>query len=440
MLRLFLIILLFFLSNAGFTQVIDKIITIVGNNIILYSDVITQKIQYLKALQDTIIDECKIIEELIYQNLLLHQAELDSIVISNTELESELNRRLKYFISQVGSEKNLELYFNKPIYEIKSDLREKLKRQMLAEKMQNKLFGHIKVTPSQIKKYYNSLHPDSLPIIDEQYEFLQIVLYPKITEKEKLEYKKKIENIRERINKGESFSTLAILYSDDIQSAFKGGEMGFVNKNELIPEFTIAISKLKEGEVSNVIETDYGYHLLQLVEKKGELVNLRHIFIAFKVTPDEILETKKKLEKIRNLIIKDSLDFKSAVKLYNEDKLFTNSDGYCIDINTNSTRVTLSTLDEDTKNMLMNLEVGQVSNIFEFTDLQGKKGFKIIKLINKYPKRIANLKSDYKLIQDLTLSYYKNKEIKRWINQKLKDTYFIISEDFKNCNFELIKL
>ncbi len=421
-------------------QVIDKVIAVVGNNAILFSDVENQYYQIPnKETYENVDLKCSILEELIYQNLLLHQAELDSVIISDKEVEIEMDRRLRYFINQVGSEKKLEEYFNKPMLEIKADIRKSLRKQMLAEKMQDKIVEKIKVTPSDVRSYYKNLPPDSIPIIDEQLEYQQIVIYPKVSEKEKLETKEKLENIRNRILKGENFATLAVLYSEDPGSAMKGGELGFFSRSDMVPEFSRAAFKLKEGEISPIIETDFGYHIIQLIERRGEQINARHILLTVKSSYEEQIKAQKTLQSIYEKIISDSLNFSKAVTLYSMDKNTAFNEGIVVNPYTNSTRMLKDHIDPITLKQLEKLKVGQISNVFEFMDEKGKQGYKIVKLKARYPSHKANLTDDYDYLRQLTQEHMKQNAIKHWVQQKVKTTFFTIDKDFERCKFSLIK-
>jgi len=437
------IILFELLSYLGFSQkpVIDKVIAVVGNNAILLSDLENQYHQMPdKSKYDNIDLKCNILEELIYQNFLLHQAEIDSVTIGDKEVESEMERRLRYFINQIGSEKKLEEYFNKSIIDIKADLRKSLRKQMLAEKMQEKITGKIKVTPTDVRNFYNNLPPDSIPTINEQVEYQQIVIYPNISEKEKIEAKEKLNNIRERIIKGENFATLAVLYSEDPGSALRGGELGFFTRSDMVPEFSGAAFKLKEGEISPIIETEYGFHIIQLIERKGEQINARHILITVKSNFEELIKAKAKAQNIYQKIISDSITFSKAAITYSMDKNTAFNEGMAVNMFNNTTRFDIDHLDAATAKQIQNLKPGQVSQPFEFSNEQGKKGYKIIKVKARYPEHKANLKDDYNYIQQLTQEHKKQEVIKNWILNKMKSTYFTIDEEYKKCEFNLLKL
>ncbi|HPD24522.1 MAG TPA: peptidylprolyl isomerase, partial [Bacteroidales bacterium] len=278
------------------SNVIDQIVAKVGNEIILKSDI---ENQYYQVLAQGYVEEedlrCEVLEELLFQKLLYLQAKADSIQVTDREVESELDRRLSIFITQYGSEEKLEEYFGKSISEIKSDFRELIREQMMTQKVQQKLTSDIKVSPSDVRMFYESLPKDELPVIQGYYEFSEIVIVPKITKEEKEKTIEKLNNIRERIIQGESFATMAILYSEDPGSASKGGELGFVSRTDLVPEFSaVAFNLTSTNDVSRVVETEYGFHIIQLIERKGNLMNFRHILITPKPDDKSIMEAEKK--------------------------------------------------------------------------------------------------------------------------------------------------
>lgn len=429
-----------YFSGIAQKPVVDKVVAVVGNNAILLSDIENQFHQTPdKSKYDGIDLRCNILEELVYQNFLLHQAEIDSVTVGEKEVESEMERRLRYFINQIGSEKKLEEYFNKSIIDIKADLRKSLRKQMLAEKMQDKITGNIKVTPTDVRNFYKTLPSDSIPTINEQVEYQQIIFYPLISEKEKIEAKEKLNGIRERILKGENFSTLAVLYSEDPGSALRGGELGFFSRADMVPEFSGAAFKLKEGEVSPIIETEYGFHIIQLIERRGEQINARHILITVKSNYEELLKAKNNAQAVYQKIISDSISFSKAAVHYSMDKNTSFNEGMAVNPATNTTRFDIEQIDPATARQIDKLKVGQVSQPFDFSNEQGKKGYKIIKLKARYKAHKANLSDDYNYLQQLTQEHKKQEAIKNWILKKMKTTYFTIDDDYKKCEFNLLK-
>jgi peptidyl-prolyl cis-trans isomerase SurA len=437
---LFLALCIISIKIAAQKNVIDKVVAVVGNNCILLSDIENQYYQTPdKEKMDNVDLKCSILEEQIYQNLLIHQAELDSVVVGEKEVESEMEHRLRYFINQIGSEKKLEEYFNKSIIDIKADLRKSLRKQMIAERMQDKIVGTIKVTPNDVRQFFKSLPKDSIPLVNEQVEYQQIVVYPIISNNEKLEAKEKLNEIRERILKGENFSTLAVLYSEDPGSALHGGELGFVNRTDLVPEFSAASFKLKEGEISPIIETEFGLHIIQLIERRGEQINVRHILITIKSNYEELNIAQKKLTAILNKIASDSITFGKAAEKFSMDKNTSFNDGLAVNPATNTSRFDVSQLDNTTTSQLESLKMGQTSPIFEFMDEHGKKGYKVVRLKARYPSHKANLSDDYNFLQQAANEYKRKEKIHEWAQNKIKSTYFTIDDSFKKCSFSFIK-
>ena len=434
---IFSIISLFGFSNKIFSQdkVIDQIIGTVGNNYILKSDIEGQFAQLEKTANNEVDLKCTILEGLLYQSLLLHRAEIDSVTITDKEVDSQIDRKIKMFIQQAGTEKRLEESIGKTIPEIKLLLRESLKKQLLAEKMMDKLTGSLKVTPSEVRQFFKEFPIDSIPIINEEIEYEQIVLYPTITEKEKLAVKAKLNELRDRILKGDKFSTLAVLYSEDAQSATKGGELGFLGRGDLVPEFSAVAFKLKDGEVSKIIETEFGFHIIQLIERRGEQINVRHILISPKIDPVSAVTCRSKLDSLSKVIKADSIKFNKAAEKYSQDNDTRSNGGLAVNPYNNNSRFDSEQLDGTTSYWIKKLRVGEISSPFEFTDEKAKKCYKILKLKAKYPAHKANLTDDYQKIQEIALAKKKQGIMNEWIEKEQKITYIHIDNSYQNCNF-----
>ncbi len=431
------ILLIFNIRLYSQNKVVDQVIAVVGKNCVLKSEIESQFAQLESKSDYKGIDlKCDILEELLYQSLLLHQAELDSVEVTDKEVDAQLDRRIKYFVSQVGSEKKLEEYFNKSILEIKTDLRESLKKQMVSDKMQDKLTGSLKITPSEVRQFFKNMPADSIPTISEEVEYEQIVLYPIITEKEKLAVKEKLNGLRDRILKGDKFSTLAVLYSEDPGSSTKGGELGFVGRADLVPEFAAVAFKLKDGEVSKIVETEYGYHIIQLIERRGEQINIRHILITPQVDPTSAVKSRNRLDSIANAVITDSMKFNKAAEKYSQDIETRSNGGLAVNPYTNNSHFTVDQLDPVTSFWLKKLKTNNISSSFEFTDDKGKKCYKIIKLKARYPSHKASLSDDYQKIQEIALANKKQDIMKGWIEKEQKITYIHIDDSYLNCSFK----
>ncbi|HBS87801.1 MAG: hypothetical protein A2W91_11200 [Bacteroidetes bacterium GWF2_38_335] len=442
--RLLLIFLFAIISVPAAAQpekkVIDQVAAVVGNNVVLLSDIENQYIQ-LRA-QGFFSDKdmkCEILEEMLYQKLLLHQADLDSVEISPKEVEDNLNMRVDYYIKQAGDESKLELLYGKPISELKEDFRAVIKDQMLTEKMQSKITADIKISPAEIRNFYDDIPKDSLPEIAEEYTIAQIVIYPKKTKESIKAVKEKLEGFKKRIEDGTPFASLAVLYSQDPGSAKNGGEVGLAGRGDLDPEFAAAAFNLTGNQVSRVVESEFGFHIIQLIEKKGDLINVRHILIKPEIGNIEIKEARARLDSIRNIIMnpKDTLSFEKAVEYFSQDEDTKYNSGLLINNQTNSIRFHSDEMEPDILSRISKLTPGQISAPFESTDKLGKTNFKIVKLISKTEKHIANLKDDYDLIQKLALNSKKQDIINEWIKRKQTETFIRINPPFDNCVFEL---
>ena len=274
-------------------KVIDKVVAVVGKNVILQSDIDAQYMQYrlqggIKGTAKSI--RCEILEDLLFQKLMLNQAEMDSITITDEQVNSEVESSLRYFINQLGSQEKLENYYNKTMAEIREELTTIIRDQFLVQQVQQTIVSNVFVTPAEVKEFYRSIPADSIPMINAEYEIAQLVKKPPITLDEKLAVKDRLYQLRKRILDGERFSTMALLYSEDPGSAKKGGELGFHGRGEFAPEFEAAAFALRDGEISEVIETEYGFHIIQMIERRGDYINGRHILLTVKVSPYALQE------------------------------------------------------------------------------------------------------------------------------------------------------
>ena len=419
-------------------EVIDRIVGVVGKNIILQSTVENQYLQYKS--QGIVYDgdlKCKIYEDLLFSKLLLNQAQLDSIEITEAEINDNLDRRLRYFVGQIGSEEKLEEFYGKSIAEIKQEFKDMIKEQMLVERMQGKLTADVKVTPSEIRKFYDEYPKDSLPKIETSYKFQQIVIIPKISEKEKLAVKERLRNFKERIKSGTKFSTLAIMYSEDPGSAKKGGELGFVGRTDLVPEFAAVAFKLKKpGQVSRIVESEYGFHIIQLIEQKGEKINVRHILLKPKVSYDEFVKAQLHIDTIRNIVLADTITFSEAAKRYSDDKETRYNGGYMLNMYNATNTFTEEQIDAALAYNLKGLSVGDITRSFRTKNMKDQDVLKFVKLSKKNKPHVATIKTDYKIIQELCIANKKQKLIRKWVKDQQRNTYIKIDKSYIGCKFE----
>lgn len=438
--RFSVVLLVSLMCSIGYLKsqsVIDQVVAVVGGERILLSD-IEQEIMRMK-MQGSLAgdnDKCNILEQILVQKLLLTQAKIDSLTTSDAAIEGEIDRRLKYFINQIGSEQGLENYFKKPMYEIKDDLRELIGEQQLTQQMRNKIVDKASITPSEVKSFYKKFPNDSLPLLPEQYVLQQIMIFPPSTAEAKFQVKEKLLEIRDRILKGERFSTLAVAYSEDRSSAIRGGELGLRSRDELVKAFAEAAFNLKEGQVSSIVETEYGFHLIQMIENKGDRVNVRHILMKPSYSSEMMTKAIAKLDSISNFIKSDSLTFEKAAMKFSEDKKSNINGGQVINPYTNTALFEKEHLQPADFYVIKELKEGQMSVPFESRDEHANVVFKVLKVKKIIEAHKANIKDDYDVIHNLAKRSVENDIMKEWIEKKQKTTFIRIDPSFKNCNFE----
>ncbi len=425
-------------ANAYSQEIIDKIVGIVGNEIIMMSDIENQYIQMASQQMDVNPNtRCEILEDLMFQKLLYVQAQKDSIEVTPKEVETELDRRLSVFINQIGSEQKLEEYFGKTIKSIKNDLRSTIEEQMMAQKVQQKIIGDTKVTPSEVKRFFESLPADSVPTIEAYYELSEIVIKPEVSKEDKEKVIGELNKIRERIQNGESFSTMAVLYSEDPGSAMKGGELGFVNKTDLVPEFSqVAFNLTSPLDVSQVVETEYGFHIIQMIEKKGNMMNFRHILMKPKVSMEALEAADKKANEVYNILKTDTISFVDAVKKYSNGDS-KGSDGKVMNPYYGDAHMTSDFLDPYTKAAIMSLKEGEYSKPFLSSDNKGIRVIKIVRLDLDVKEHKANMKDDYLTLQRYALEDKNSKLIDEWVKDKVQGVYIKVDDEYKDCKFNV---
>lgn len=429
-------------------QVVDKVVAVVGKNIILQSDVEGQYIQYRMQgdIQGNANDmRCAILEDLLFQKLMLNQAEMDSLTVTDNEVEMEMNRRISELVGRAGSQEKLESIFNKSMSEIKEELRRLVKDRMLQDQVRNGILSGVAVTPAEVRNFYRSQPQDSIPMIGEEYEIAQIVKRPPVSIDQKLQVKDQLYQIRKRILDGESsFSTMAILYSEDPGSAKKGGELGFTGRGEFAPEFEATAFNLRDGEISEVIETQFGFHIIQLIERRGDYVNCRHILMTAKVPVEALEQAQHELDSAATLIRSGAMTFEEACLKFSDDDSKTNG-GYISNPAMGGHRLGSSDIQEmgeyfpEFKNLafvISKLDVGQVSDPVPMTTNDNKDAFRVVVIKKKIPAHKANLNDDYWRIQTWALNQKNQSVIQQWIKDKAKKAYIRIDEDYKDCDFQ----
>lgn len=432
-----LMVLLSIPSIAQQEHVVDQVVAVVGKNIVLESDIETQYLSY--RMQGGISGSaseirCVILEDIMYQKLMAAEAEVDSIEVSDIQVEAELDRRLGMFINQFGSQEKLEAYYDKTLVEIKQELYDIVKDQLVTQQVQGGIIEGVTVTPSEIRSFFRSLPTDSIPLIKTEFVIAEIVKNPPVNVEEKIRVKEQLLELRKRILKGESFSTLAILYSQDPGSAKDGGELGFYGRGQLYPEFEAVAFKLKDGEVSNVVETEAGYHIIQMIERKGDYVNVRHILLVPKVAPEDLVKARNELDSVAKLIRSDSITFDLAVEKFS-DADNKNSGGLLINPYTGSTTFEAEQLDAQVSFTVEKMEVGELSNPVPMKTEDQKDAYRLLLLKEKREPHRASLEQDYSKIQEWALQDKQRRIVDEWINEKARKTYIRIIDHYKDCTF-----
>jgi len=416
---------------------VDGIVAVVGRDIILKSDWDLQ----VDALKGQLPggaspDPCRVLEEMLFEKLLVHQAEIDSVAVTEDEVEETMNRRIDVLIQQIGSARKLEEYYKKSIVEIKEEMRELVSNQMIAQKMQSKIAGDIAVTPTEVYELYKTFPEDSLPLINSEVEWAQIVLYPKVKAESKQEAIQRLEELRQRVAKGSNFATLAILYSEDPGSAKNGGEYRGIKRGQFVKEFEAVAFNLGKGEVSEPFETEFGFHIVQLLEKKGEELDLRHILIKPKISDDDLNRTRATLDSLKGQIALGSLSFEQASAQFSEDENTRYNNGLMMNPQTGDSKWELNQLDRSVFYTLEALKPGEISKASLLRNPDGKEGFRIIKVLSRTQPHRANLKDDYARLQNVAENKKRAEAIDEWIEARLLETSVRIQSDWVSCRFK----
>ncbi len=419
-------------------NVIDEVAWIVGDEPIYRSDI---EEQYTQARQEgtTIAGDpyCVIPERIAVEKLYLHQAKIDTITAPEAQVASGVDKRLNYFIANLGSREKVEEYFHKPLPALREQLKELMKTNYIVEQVQSSLTKDVKATPNEVRKYYNSLSEDSIPYVPMQVEVQIIQINPKIPDQEIEDVKARLRDYSDRVNRGESeFSTLAIMYSED-GSAMQGGELGFHGRADWVPEFSqVAFNLSDPKRVSRIVETEYGYHIIQLIEKRGEQVNVRHILLTPKVSTKDLSDGVVKLDSLRKEIVAGKFSFEEAAYYVSQDKDTKNNNGVMMNQQTGSNRFEMQDLPSEVARKIELMQPGDISDAFIMKDVRKNRDvIAIVKLTNRIPGHKATLSDDYNLLKQMYEASAKEKIITEWVEKKIGETYTKISEGWDACDF-----
>lgn len=425
-------------SVSAQDKVIDQIIAVVGNNIVLKSEIeemfIQQQAQGINSDGDM---KCEILEEYLIDKLLVAEALLDTnIIVTDNQINQQMDQRLQMFIAHFGSEKEVETYFNKSIPQLKAEQRDMIKNQLLSSQMRNKIVENVTVTPSEVRFFYRNLSEDEIPFVPAQFEYQQITLIPEIDIEEDNRIKALLRDLKRRVEEGSSFATLAVMYSEAPEARL-GGEIGYLGRAQLDPAYAAAAFNLRDDRVSNVVKSDFGYHIIQLIDRKGERINTRHILMRPKVAPEALEQAKERLDSLANIIRKGDLTFENAAMMFSQDKNTRNNGGLAINPETLSSKFSAEELDPDISKIIPAMKINEISDPFQTVDQTTRQTvYKIIRLVKKSDGHKANLQSDYQQLADLFLANKKKEVLEKWINTQQAKTYIRIDNTYANCNYQ----
>lgn len=439
--RISFVIVLLVLSKlvSGQGSIIDEVVWVVGDDAILRSDVEKQILQMKYEKVNMPGDPyCVIPEQLAIRKLFLHQAKLDSIQANEGGITMQVEQRVGEIIDQIGSEEKLEEYYGKTLKSIKEELREQAREQSLVQQMQQKLIGDQKISPSSVRKAFSKVDSVDIPLIPDKTEIQILTIEPAIPAQEVEAIKTKLRGFKERIESGDAtFSMLAMLYSDDVESAKQGGELGFMGKGQLVKPFADEAFTLTDpNKVSRIIETEFGYHILQLIEKRGDKVNVRHILIKPKPQLQEQAKALAKLDSIVGQVREAKLTFENAILQFSEDKNTRMSSGIMVNPQDGTSRFENKDMPIEISRLASNMQVGEMSKSFIMKNQSGKQVCAVIKIKAKIPKHKANLEDDYQLLKGFVQNRQNAETIDKWIKNKQEETFVKINPDWQNCTFQ----
>ncbi len=418
---------------------VESVAAIVGNEVVYLSDIENLAIDMKRNGNRLPVDQqrCIVLNELLVSRLFLDQARIDSITVTEDMVENEVTMNINGAIQSAGSEKALEEYFSKSMVEIRRDIRKALMEQEIIREIQSGIAENITVTPNQLRKYYAGIPKDSLPVIPEKVQLSIIQLDPPGMEENKAEARQKLLDIRSEILAGKSFNVLAVMYSEDPGTARNSGELGYTVRGSLEKEYADAAFSLTKNTVSRIVETRYGFHIIQLIDRNGDLINTRHILIKPKVKPDQATRAMSTLDSLANQIRKDSISFEAAARRFSSHKDSRINGGKLVSTNP-SERISWFTLDELNPEMYVkvrDLKQGEISESFRTTDDDGNVVFRIVRLDNEIPAHRADLKDDYEKLYSSALQEARSKKYQEWIDKKIGNTYIKISDELETCDF-----
>lgn len=432
-----LVLLITFNTLYAQVKVINKVVAVVGDNIILQSDIDREYANYiLQGNAENLQIKCGLLQQMLTQKLLTQQAIIDSVAVSDDEVSSEVDRRMRVFIQRAGSQESLEQFLNRSVIQYKDEIRPDVREQMVAQKMYGKITENIGITPLEVKRFFESIPKDSLPDYNTEVEVGEIAVFPKLTRDEKQVFRAKAEALRSRIKAGEDFETLAKLYSEDPGSAAEGGDLGYFDRTRMVKEFSAYAFKLKPKEISPVFETDFGFHFLQVMDRKGEQVRARHILIKTEAPEASLERARLAIDSVYKNVVARKIPFSTAASLYSDNKETKFNGGMILhadNVTGRTTYIPTDKLDPSIFFVIDTMKVGTYSKPFLFTEKDGKRGYRFVYLKSKIDPHKANLEQDFAKIKEIAFEDKQSRRVSEWFEKRRKSTYIKVDPEFGSC-------
>jgi peptidyl-prolyl cis-trans isomerase SurA len=417
------------------TIILDKIVAKVGGEVIFHSDVEEQMAMMRERKGNPGKNEqCTILESLMAQSMLVHYAKIDSVEVTDAEVESEIDARMNQILAYMNNDRKLfQDVYGQTVSEMREQVKEDMQRKLLGDRMQAEIMNKVEVTPSEVVDFFAKIPKDSLPYFNAEVELAEVVIFPEINEEERNKALEKIGKVKEQLAAGEDFAALARKYSDD-GSARDGGELGWTTRGSFVPEFEAAAFQLEVNEVSDIVETEYGYHIIQLLERRGNSIHSRHILVRPRITDADLAITRNKLDSVRSLVLLDSISFPDAVRMFGDKKVqsFSNN-GRMINPKTANTFFETADVDSEIFFSIDTLDIWDITPPIEYRTPLGDYSYKIVQLQGRTPPHKANLKQDYSRIQDAARESKKNEVFSDWVDQKIPNTYIMMDPQYQDC-------
>lgn len=421
------------------SNVIDEVVWVVGDEAILKSDVENARMEALQQGERWEGDPyCVLSEQLAIKKLFLHQAAIDSVEVADADVFQKVDSRLNFFIQNIGSKEKMEEYFGRSTTQLREQLYNVIKEDEMVSEVRRNLVKNIKVTPAQVRRFFKDLPEDSIPFVPTKVECQIIVRYPKIPQEEIDRVKDELRSYTERVNNGSAqFSTLALLYSEDKESAQKGGEIGFSGRGALVPEFAnVAFNLTDPKSISKIVETEYGFHIIQLIEKRGDQMNCRHILRKPRVSGEALQECVNDLDSIAKEIGEGLYTFDECVSIVSADKDTRNNYGLMVNEQDGTSRFELKDLPSEVARAVVGMKVGEISKPFIMMNNKGKEVVAVVKLKSRVNGHRATMADDYQVLQEVVLDKLCTEKVEKWIREKQQTTYIHINDDWRNCEFK----